>query len=148
MAKQKGISRFMEAQERDYQIAFAEIKSGRKHTHWMWYIFPQIQGLGFSEISQFYAIKDKTEAEEYLRHPVLGSRLIRISRELLKATHNDANKIFGSPDDVKLQSCMTLFASLEHADPVFNAVLEKYFQGNVDTKTMQILKQSTGALVK
>jgi uncharacterized protein (DUF1810 family) len=146
MAKQKDINRFMEAQERDYQTAFAEIKSGRKHSHWMWYIFPQLQGLGFSEISTFYGIKDKVEAEDYLKHPVLGSRLVRISRELLKAAHNDANRIFGSPDDMKLQSCMTLFASLEHADPVFKAVLEKYFGGDMDTKTVQILSLNKAIL--
>jgi uncharacterized protein (DUF1810 family) len=105
----------------------------------MWYIFPQIEGLGISEISQFYAIKDIQEAESYLKHPVLGSRLIRICKELLKQDVSDANLIFGSPDDMKLKSCMTLFASLENTDEVFQAVLDKYFQGTKDDKTLSII---------
>jgi uncharacterized protein (DUF1810 family) len=129
----------MEAQERDYQAAFAEVKNGKKRSHWMWYIFPQIEGLGISEISQFYAIKDIQEAESYLKHPVLGSRLIRICKELLKQEGSDANLIFGSPDDMKLKSCMTLFASLENTDAVFQAVLDKYFQGLKDDKTLSII---------
>lgn len=130
----------MEAQERDYQAAFAEVKNGKKRSHWMWYIFPQIEGLGISEISQFYAIKDIQEAESYLKHPVLGSRLIRICKELLKQEGSDANLIFGSPDDMKLKSCMTLFASLENTDAVFQAVLDKYFQGLKDDKTLSIIR--------
>jgi uncharacterized protein (DUF1810 family) len=141
MASKKDLTRFMEAQERDYQAAFAEIKRGRKRSHWMWYIFPQIEGLGFSEISRFYAIKDIQEAESYLRHPVLGSRLIRICKELLKQEVSDANLIFGSPDDMKLRSCMTLFASLEETDAVFQAVLNKYFEGAKDNKTLSIIGQ-------
>ncbi|MDB5286723.1 MAG: hypothetical protein JWR05_1672 [Mucilaginibacter sp.] len=139
MARKKDLTRFMEAQERDYQVAFAEVKKGRKRSHWMWYIFPQIEGLGISEISQFYAIKDIQEAELYLKHPVLGSRLIRICKELLKQEVSDANMIFGSPDDMKLKSCMTLFASLENTDAVFQAVLNKYFQGAKDDKTLSII---------
>jgi uncharacterized protein (DUF1810 family) len=139
MTRKKDLTRFMEAQERDYQVAFAEVKKGKKRSHWMWYIFPQIEGLGFSEISQFYAIKDVQEAETYLKHPVLGSRLIRICKELLKQEGSDANMIFGSPDDMKLRSCMTLFASLENTDEVFQAVLNKYFQGTKDDKTLSII---------
>jgi uncharacterized protein (DUF1810 family) len=139
MVRKKDLTRFMEAQERDYQTAFAEVKKGRKRSHWMWYIFPQIEGLGISEISQFYAIKDIQEAESYLKHPVLGSRLIRICKELLKQDVSDANLIFGSPDDMKLKSCMTLFASLENTDEVFHAVLDKYFQGTKDDKTLSII---------
>jgi uncharacterized protein (DUF1810 family) len=139
MTRKKDLTRFMEAQERDYQTAFAEVKRGKKRSHWMWYIFPQIEGLGFSEISQFYAIKDIQEAESYLKHPVLGSRLIRICKELLKQEGSDANMIFGSPDDMKLRSCMTLFASLENTDEVFQAVLNKYFQGTKDEKTLSII---------
>jgi uncharacterized protein (DUF1810 family) len=139
MVRKKDLTRFMEAQERDYQTAFAEVKKGRKRSHWMWYIFPQIEGLGISEISQFYAIKDIQEAESYLKHPVLGSRLIRICKELLKQDVSDANLIFGSPDDMKLKSCMTLFASLENTDEVFQAVLDKYFQGTKDDKTLSII---------
>jgi uncharacterized protein (DUF1810 family) len=139
MVRKKDLTRFMEAQERDYQTAFAEVKKGKKRSHWMWYIFPQIEGLGISEISQFYAIKDIQEAESYLKHPVLGSRLIRICKELLKQDVSDANLIFGSPDDMKLKSCMTLFASLENTDEVFQEVLNKYFKGAKDDKTLSII---------
>jgi uncharacterized protein (DUF1810 family) len=144
MTSKKDLTRFMEAQERDYQAAFAEIKKGRKRSHWMWYIFPQIKGLGFSEISRFYAIKDAQEAESYLKHPVLGSRLIRICKELLKQEVSDANLIFGSPDDMKLRSCMTLFASLEGTDAIFQAVLNKYFGGAKDNKTLSIIASNEG----
>ncbi len=105
----------------------------------MWYIFPQIQGLGFSETSKFYAIKDINEAEEFLKHPVLGSRLVHICNELLNLECNDANKIFGSPDDLKLKSSMTLFSSLPNTNPVFELVLEKFFNGTKDNKTLRII---------
>ncbi len=105
----------------------------------MWFIFPQIQGLGFSETSKFYAIKDIDEAEKFLKHPVLGSRLINICNELLTLKSNDANKIFGTPDDLKLKSSMTLFSSLPNTHPVFRLVLEKFFHGTKDNKTLQII---------
>src|SRR5579875_938294 len=127
MPKETSLKRFIDAQQTDYQTALAEIKNGRKRSHWMWYIFPQVQGLGFSETSRFYAIKDVAEAEEFLKHPVLGDRLISISEELLQLNTNNASQIFGSPDDLKLKSCMTLFASLPGTNPVFQAVLEKFF---------------------
>ena len=133
------LSKFVDAQETAYQQALAEIKSGRKRGHWMWYILPQIQGLGFSEISKHYAIKDLAEAEEYLKHPVLGPRLVEICTALLGLASNDANRIFGSPDDLKLKSSMTLFASLPNADAVFQSVLVKFFAGVRDGKTLQIL---------
>src|SRR4051794_15709032 len=104
MAKENSLERFVEAQESDYEAALSEIENGRKQSHWMWYIFPQVQGLGFSETSKFYAIRNFNEAEEYLKHPVLGSRLILICTELLKLASKDANRIFGSPDDLKLKS--------------------------------------------
>ena len=133
------LNRFIEAQAANYNDALAEIKNGRKLTHWMWYIFPQIQGLGFSETARFYAIKDLNEAQEYLNHPVLGNRLIEICSALLKLTGNDAHYIFGSPDDMKLQSSMTLFASLPNTNPVFEAVLQKFYNGIKDVKTMQMI---------
>ena len=105
----------------------------------MWYVFPQIGGLGFSETSRLYAIKDREEAKAYLNHLVLGARLIEISTALLNMEGSDAGKIFGSPDDKKLLSSMTLFSSLDNAHPVFQQVLEKYFQGARDHKTLQIL---------
>ena len=135
------LNRFTDAQQTDFETALAEIKSGRKRGHWMWYIFPQIRGLGFSQTSRFYAIKDKEEAIAYLNHPVLGEKLINISKELLKLPVNDANAIFGSPDDLKLRSCMTLFAALPGTDPVFEAVLEKFFGGMGDDNTLEILNQ-------
>ena len=131
--------RFLEAQEDDFAIALSEIKSGRKESHWMWYIFPQIAGLGFSSTSIFYAIKDLAEAEEYLQHPVLGERLIEISEVLLEIESKTAHEIFGSPDDMKLKSSMTLFAALKETNPVFQTVLDKYFDGEKDVQTLQII---------
>jgi len=139
MASNYNLQRFIDAQKEDYEIALAEVRNGRKQSHWMWYIFPQIQGLGFSSTSQFYAIKDLHEAEEFIKHPVLGSRLVRISNELLKLESNNATKVFGSPDDLKLKSSMTLFSALPNTDPVFELVLTKFFDGKKDSKTLQIL---------
>jgi len=139
MTSATSLQRFLDAQEASYPTALAEIKAGRKRSHWMWYIFPQIQGLGFSETSRFYAIRDLTEAEAYLRHPVLGPRLVGISQELLQLAATDATRIFGSPDDMKLKSSMTLFAALDGGSPVFQAVLDKFFRGAADSRTLQLL---------
>ena len=133
------MKRFLEAQEKNYKAALSEIRDGRKRSHWMWYIFPQIQGLGFSETSKYYAIKDLSEADLYLAHPVLGSRLIEIANALLELSENNATKIFSSPDDMKLKSSMTLFASLKETDPVFQKVLDKFFNGLKDEKTVRLL---------
>ncbi len=133
------LQRFLDAQKNDYHIALSEIKNGKKQGHWMWYIFPQILGLGISETSKFYAMKNIGEAEEFIKHPILGSRLIEISNELVNLETSDAHKIFGSPDDMKLRSSITLFSSLPHANPVFQKVLDKYFSGNTDKKTLGIL---------
>jgi uncharacterized protein (DUF1810 family) len=139
MTKENNLKRFIDAQEADYKTALSEVKNGRKQSHWMWYIFPQIQGLGFSETSKFYAIKDMAEAEEFLKHPVLANRLINICNELVTLKSNDANKIFGSPDDVKLKSSMTLFSALPNTNPVFQLVLEKFFNGTKDSRTLQMI---------
>jgi uncharacterized protein (DUF1810 family) len=141
MNNEKAFQRFIDAQQADFPIALSEIKNGRKRSHWMWYIFPQIQGLGYSETSRYYALKDIKEAADYLKHPVLGRRLIQICDELLKLQSNDANDVFGSPDDLKLKSCMTLFALLPGADPVFELVLQKFFKGARDDKTVYIIDQ-------
>lgn len=133
----RDLQRFLDAQARDYAIALAEIRNGKKQSHWMWYIFPQIAGLGYSETSRYYAIKNIKEASDYLKHEVLGPRLVEISKELLLLPGNDARKIFGSPDDMKLRSSMTLFASLPHTDAVFQAVLDKFFGGAKDERTLQ-----------
>jgi uncharacterized protein (DUF1810 family) len=141
MNVENDLKRFLDAQQTDYEIALAEVKTGRKKSHWMWYIFPQIQGLGFSATSKYYAIKNIHEAEEFLKHPVLGGRLIGICNELLQLKQNNANAIFGSPDDLKLKSSMTLFAAIPGTDPVFQSVLEKFFNGTKDIKTLQIIKE-------
>ncbi len=138
------LQRFIDAQENDYDIALAEIEHGRKRSHWMWYIFPQVQGLGYSETSRFYAIKNIDEAEEYLKHPILGERLIRICNALIKNPGNDANKIFGSPDNMKLKSSMTLFAELPGTHPVFQSVLDQFFNGEKDSQTIQVLTGQKG----
>jgi uncharacterized protein (DUF1810 family) len=134
------LQRFIDAQEAVFETALAEIKNGKKQSHWMWFIFPQIQGLGFSQTSKFYAIKDLGEADAYLKHPVLGDRLRQICKELLKLKGDDAHRIFGSPDDLKLKSSMTLFSSVPNADPAFQAVLDKFFGGTKDLNTLRILK--------
>lgn len=133
------LKRFLEAQENDFATALAEIRRGRKQSHWMWYIFPQIAGLGFSSTSKFYAIKDRSEAENYLAHPILGERLVEISNALLEVEGKTANQIFGSPDDVKLKSSMTLFGALENTNPIFHKVLDKYFNGGKDQKTLELI---------
>lgn len=133
------LQRFIDAQESSYADALAEIKHGRKRSHWMWFIFPQLQGLGFSEMSKRYAIKNLDEAEAYINHPILGQRLIEICTELLKLEINNAYQVFGSPDDMKLRSSMTLFASLPDAYPVFKSVLDKFFEGAMDKTTLHLL---------
>lgn len=132
------LNRFLTAQERSYDAALAEIKAGRKRTHWMWYIFPQIAGLGMSSTAQYYSIQDRLEAEEYMEHPVLGARLLEISRALLTLENSDATAVMGYPDDLKLRSCMTLFAQVSD-DPVFEAVLDKFFGGRPDSRTLALL---------
>ncbi|MDE3183531.1 MAG: DUF1810 domain-containing protein [Bacteroidota bacterium] len=139
MNQSENLQRFLDAQLSEYEIALSEIMNGRKRSHWMWYIFPQIHGLGFSEVSRFYAIINMEEAENYLNHPVLGKRLVQISNVLLGLTTDNANIIFGSPDDLKLKSSMTLFSLLPNADPVFQRVLDKFFSGEKDQKTLQII---------
>ena len=134
------LKRFLEAQENDFETALAEIQNGRKQSHWMWYIFPQIAGLGFSPTSKFYAIKDRDEAESYLAHPLLGKRLVEISNALLEVEGKTASQIFGSPDDVKLKSSMTLFGALENTNPVFQRVLDKYFNGAKDRRTLELIE--------
>ncbi|RYE27116.1 MAG: DUF1810 domain-containing protein [Sphingobacteriaceae bacterium] len=139
MPPQTNLQRFLDAQKSSYQTALSEIKNGKKRSHWMWYVFPQIQGLGFSETSKFYAIKDVSEAEAYLQHPVLGARLIEISTVAAQLPANNATQVFGSPDDMKLKSSITLFAALDQTDPVFQQVLDKFFGGKNDAQTLSII---------
>ena len=133
------LARFVEAQARDYNQALAEIKAGRKRSHWIWYVFPQIDGLGFSSMSRRYAIKSVDEAKAYLAHPVLGKRLVEICDAAFAVEGKSAHDVFGSPDDMKLKSCATLFASVSPPDSVFERLLEKYFQGERDGKTLELI---------
>lgn len=131
--------KFLDAQNQVYLKALSEIKKGKKTTHWMWYIFPQIKGLGSSETAQYYAIKDLNEATAYLKHPILGKHLIEIAQELYNLKGKTVTQILGTPDDMKLRSCMTLFANVKNANPLFNNVLEKYFNGVPDELTLHLL---------
>jgi uncharacterized protein (DUF1810 family) len=135
------LTRFLRAQERDYTTALEEIRAGRKQSHWMWYIFPQLSGLGFSETSRYYALADLAEAKAFLEHDVLGPRLVGICKALLALPTRDANAVFGTPDDMKLRSCMTLFASVPGAPPVFQEVLVKFFGGRSDERTIDLLSE-------
>lgn len=134
------VKRFEEAQQRDYETALAEIRSGQKRSHWMWYIFPQLKGLGRSPTAQYYGIADQEEAREFLNHPVLGAHLREISQALLELTISDANEVFGFPDNLKLCSSMTLFAKISgEENSVFHQVLDKYFGGKWDDQTLRLL---------
>lgn len=134
------LKRFLDAQQRDYATALNEIKMGHKRSHWMWYIFPQIEGLGFSDMAKRYAIKDLAEAREYLSHPVLGQRLKEISAALLQIQHSNASLVMGRPNDLKLRSSMTLFALAGGNGSVFDQVLKKFFDGNKDPATLQLVR--------
>lgn len=133
------LKRFLDAQRSNYDRALAEIKSGRKRSHWMWYIFPQYDGLGTSPMSSQYAIKSLAEAEAYLAHPVLGDRLTTCAEAVLQIDHRSAYEIFGTPDDMKLRSCATLFAQIAPPGSVFERVLAQFYQGEPDPKTLALL---------
>ena len=132
-------ARFTAAQEVVYGNVLFELRSGRKRTHWMWFIFPQIAGLGYSATSKHFAIRGREEARRYLSHPVLGARLRECAEAILAIEERSASEIFGSPDDVKLQSSMTLFAQVAEPASVFGRVLEKYFAGEQDAETLHRL---------
>jgi len=134
------LGRFVAAQADVYAQALSEIKRGRKCSHWIWFIFPQIDGLGTSTTSRFYGIKSADEARAYLSHSVLGPRLTECSEVLLRSAAGSAEEIFGYPDYLKLRSSMTLFASVSGAGSVFEQVLAKYFDGEPDEKTLELLK--------
>lgn len=136
------LDRFLKAQHQTFYTALLEVEQGKKRSHWMWYVFPQLIGLGHSETAEYYAIRDLAEAAAYLTHPVLGDRLIGISKVLLALDQHDPSKIFGYPDDLKLQSSMTLFAKVPGADPVFKAVIDQYFNGQFDQHTLRLLTKS------
>jgi uncharacterized protein (DUF1810 family) len=133
------LSRFVQAQEGVHEQALAEIRSGRKQSHWMWFIFPQFAGLGFSATSQWYSIKSLAETRAYLNHPVLGPRLLECAEAALSVQGRTALAIFGSPDDMKLRSCATLFARVSPPGSVFHQLLDRYYQGEPDTQTLRLL---------
>lgn len=133
------LQRFYRAQANTFETAFHELQQGRKKSHWMWFIFPQLRGLGFSETSRRYAIHNLQEAEEYLQDSLLADRLIRLCFLLLNLEGKTAHDIFGSPDDLKLRSSMTLFSAVSPSNPVFQQVLDKYFGGKKDPKTLELL---------
>ena len=135
------LERFYKAQEYDYETALSEIRNGRKESHWMWYIFPQVSGLGRSTMAEYYAIRSREEAKAYIEDPILGKRLIEISWALLQVDSDDAEEVMGWPDNLKLMSCMTLFAEVAPEQPVFRSVLEKFYDGEMDGKTLDILLQ-------
>ncbi len=134
------LNRFVLAQADDYEQALTEIRAGRKRSHWMWYIFPQIDGLGFSSMSRRYAIRSLDEARAYLDHPVLGPRLLECAEAALGIEGRSAHDIFGSPDDMKLRSCATLFAAVTPADSPFCRLLDRFYDGERDARTLQLLE--------
>lgn len=137
------LARFVDAQAHTFAQALAELQRGQKRSHWMWYIFPQFDGLGLSATSRRYAIKSVAEAEAYLRHPLLGPRLIASAAAALGVQGRSALEVFGSPDDMKLRSSATLFASISPAGSVFEQLLDKYFAGEPDGMTLQLLRRAS-----
>ena len=136
----QGLERFVEAQKRDYNTALKEVKSGKKETHWIWYVFPQMCGLGHSCYANLYGIKNKEEAKEYLKHKVLGKRLREVTNALLEHEGKPADDIFGHPDTMKVKSSMTLFDSIS-PDDIFAQVLDKFYDGKRCKITLEMLKK-------
>lgn len=136
------LSRFLEAHQTHYQCALSEIKNGKKTSHWVWYIFPQIKGLGNSSQSKYYAINDLDEAKAYLAEPILCKHLIEICEALLSLDTNNATEVMGKLDDIKLKSSMTLFDAATESLDVFQKVLDKYYDGKKDYRTLGILKKA------
>lgn len=135
------LERFIKAQEQTYQQAFSEMKSGHKRSHWIWYVFPQMKGLGFSFASEYYGIDGLDEAKAYMQNPILRKRLLEISEVLLDLPSSNARDVMGYPDDLKLRSSMTLFAEASPEYSIFQKVLDKFFGGDKDIKTLELLKQ-------
>jgi uncharacterized protein (DUF1810 family) len=133
------LNRFVQAQERDYERALSELRLGRKQSHWMWYVFPQLDGLGSSPITKLYSIKSEDEAHAYVKHPTLGPRLVECAEAILSVDGKSAREILGSPDDLKLKSCATLFAYVSPPGSVFERILEKFYAGERDAATLRLL---------
>lgn len=134
------LQRFLDAQEGAYSQALEEIQAGRKRSHWIWYIFPQLAGLGVSPTAKYYAIRDLREARDYLAHPVLRGRLLEVSEALLSLKESDPSRVMGFPDDLKLRSSMTLFLAAEPGNDTFKRVLEKFYGGEPDGRTLALLR--------
>lgn len=134
------LHRFLDAQRAVYPDVLEELRGGRKRTHWMWFIFPQLAGLGRSETARFYALSGAAEAEAYLHDPLLGARLLECTRTVLEQSSKSATAMFGTPDDMKLRSCMTLFASVAPQQVCFQQVLDRFFKGEGDEKTIGLLE--------
>ena len=137
---QYDFDRFVAAQDAVYEAALAELTAGRKETHWMWYIFPQIEGLGHSQTSAFYVISGKAEAAAYLAHPILGPRIIECTKATLQHAQNGAPALFSPPDDLKFQSSISLFSRAKPCDPVFEAALNAFFGGVACQPTLETLR--------
>ena len=136
------LERFREAQKDDYETALEEIRSGMKLTHWIWYIFPQLKELSYSSTARYYGIDGRGEAEAYLKDDVLRGRLIEISEALLSLDSSDPEEVMGYPDNLKLRSCMTLFEYIAPGIDVFGKVLEKFYSGEKDEKTIELLQKT------
>lgn len=134
------LQRFLAAQAGDYECALGELQRGRKESHWIWYLFPQVAGLGYSHMAQKYAIQSREEAVAYLKHPVLGARLRQCCAALLKHRGKRVEDIMGSPDDLKLRSSMTLFAAVSESESIFRKVLEAFYSGKLDGRTVGFLE--------
>ena len=135
------LERFIKAQKQDYERALKEIKNGKKLTHWIWYIFPQIKGLGYSEISKYYGINDLEEAKAYLQNEYLRNNLLEITTALLNLDSNNPTEILGYPDDLKVKSCMTLFNYADQSILIFKKIIDKYYNGEFDNKTIALIKE-------
>lgn len=140
-----GLDRFMQAQESDYLRALSEIRAGVKRTHWMWFIFPQFRGLGTSATSKHFAIQSVAEARAYLSHPILGQRLRDCCEAILSLEGHSATEVFGTPDDLKLHSCVTLFAAVSPDESLFGQVLDKFFGGAPDEQTLRLIRSTVAS---
>lgn len=139
MAEVYDLSRYLKAQAQDFDVALKEVKEGYKRSHWMWYVFPQIIGLGQSRTSIYYSIKNLDEAKAYMADPVLGKNMNDICMALISLETSDPSYVFGSPDDMKLKSCMTLFREACPENDLFQLVLDKFFGGDADRRTIEII---------
>jgi uncharacterized protein (DUF1810 family) len=138
------LSRFITAQEKKYDQALSEIISGRKLGHWMWFVFPQIKGLGISETSTKYSIQNLEEAQDYINHPILSSRLRQITTELIRLDENNPNKVFGYTDNKKLKSSMTLFSIVDSSpESIFKKAINKFFDGEMDERTLKLIERTS-----